>query len=420
MKTINFIKIIMLFYCTMILVQNSYAFNVSLPQSHSVTLLCEGYGNKNTAAFTNMTTGSFWHFSVTQGAGNIVLTNLYYVPLYPFAIEDTVGWIYQIIGSSGNVEIYFSFNASSRNPGAYRIINFNYSYYDEWEDKWKDFTKTFAITVNNLTITGNEPVCYSSNRTFTVSGHPGESTFNWSKSSNLTQVGGSTSSTYTVHALSSLSSSEGSVQVIVHNSTCNWTKSRTVWVGKPNSTDEYLIGGFMSYPSPFPCIYTYGINYGLQLSGVIDGTQGTNGYVWSGLYASLDRITWYAAKFVPNYPGSPYYGSGYVQVTGSNECGTSIPVSEGYGPCGGFMAIPNPADTYVDIDIDPDKFDPAKLSLDIEYVLYIYDNMGVVKSTAQFKDFPYRIITESWQEGVYFIQIQYNGDNYSLPIQINH
>ncbi len=84
------------------------------------------------------------------------------------------------------------------------------------------------------------------------------------------------------------------------------------------------------------------------------------------------------------------------------------------------MASPNPADGYVDIDTDPERFDPAKLAINTEYLLYICDNMGVAKYTAQFKDFPYRINTSSWQEGIYFIQIQYDGEQYSLPVNIKH
>ena len=188
----------------------------------------------------------------------------------------------------------------------------------------------------------------------------------------------------------SYSQGEGWVKAKIRSgSSCDWGEFKNyVWVGKPNSSGEYLIGGYGSYPSPLPCIYTYGIYYGFTLSGVIEGTSSTADYVWSGSYASLNKIAWYAAKFIPNYPGPPYYGGGYVQVTGSNVCGTSIPVVSGYGPCGGgFIAVPNPGDDYVDITTDPDKFDPARLSLDLECTLTVYDNIGVSKRTISSKIF---------------------------------
>jgi hypothetical protein len=270
-------------------------------------------------------------------------------------------------------------------------------------------------------VTGDDFVCWNNPKQYFLNDFPAGATVTWSHSSNLKKLC-SYSNWIVVLPYTSVSQGVGFVKARIQlEPSCDFGSfQKDVWVGKPYSTGEYLIGGYMTYPSPLPCIYTYGIYYAFQLSGQIEGTQGTNGYVWSGLYASLEKIAWNVAKFVPNYPGPPYYGSGYIQVTGSNECGTSIPVASGYGPCGGLMAIPNPADTYVDIDIDPEKFDPAILTLDIECVLTVYNDIGVAKNTARFKDFPYRINTESWQEGVYFIQIQYDGKQYSLPVTIKH
>jgi len=198
-------------------------------------------------------------------------------------------------------------------------------------------------------------------------------------------------------------------------------QNKDLWVGPPNPQTDPSVqinGGYGGYPSPFPCIYTYYTRYGVNLNKTIPGT--TQGYDWSGLVQSLSEYGM-GATFIPMNPGAPYYGSGYIQVVGINQCGSGIiPLAHGYGPCGGLMASPNPADNYVDINIDPERIDPTKLASNVEYVLYIYDNMGVAKNTAQFKDFPYRINTGSWQEGVYFIQIQFNDEKYSLPITIKH
>jgi len=198
-------------------------------------------------------------------------------------------------------------------------------------------------------------------------------------------------------------------------------QNKDLWVGPPNPQTDPSVqinGGYGGYPSPFPCIYTYYTRYGVNLNKTIPGT--TQGYDWSGLVQSLSEYGM-GATFIPMNPGAPYYGSGYIQVVGINQCGSGIiPLAHGYGPCGGLMASPNPADNYVDINIDPERIDPTKLASNVEYVLYIYDNMGVAKNTTQFKDFPYRINTGSLQEGVYFIQIQFNDEKYSLPITIKH
>lgn len=136
--------------------------------------------------------------------------------------------------------------------------------------------------------------------------------------------------------------------------------------------------------------------------------------------AYIDYLTTYATKFVPSNPGPPYYGSGYIQVVGNNECGSSVPVQCGYGPCGGFMAAPNPADNYIDIIINEEFISAESLNPGSEYILTMVDKMGEVKYTAEVREFPYRINTSYLEEGLYIINLIYDSEIISMQVIIEH
>jgi len=84
------------------------------------------------------------------------------------------------------------------------------------------------------------------------------------------------------------------------------------------------------------------------------------------------------------------------------------------------MAVPNPANDYVNIIIDPEKFDPDRLSKGLECTLDVFSETGPIKYTFNINEFPYRIETGSWPAGVYIFNIQFEGENYALPVSISH
>ncbi len=84
------------------------------------------------------------------------------------------------------------------------------------------------------------------------------------------------------------------------------------------------------------------------------------------------------------------------------------------------MASPNPADNYIDIDIDKEKMTTEGLSVGKEHVLTMVDKMGMVKYTAEFKEFPYRINTSNLPDGLYIINLIYEGKAFSITIIIEH
>ena len=81
----------------------------------------------------------------------------------------------------------------------------------------------------NVYISGASLICTSNNSTFTLHNIPPNSITIWTHSSNLTQVGGNTGTTYTVKAKNSYVNSQEWVKATVNG--IEFTK--TFWVGKP-------------------------------------------------------------------------------------------------------------------------------------------------------------------------------------------
>ena len=85
-----------------------------------------------------------------------------------------------------------------------------------------------------------------------------------------------------------------------------------------------------------------------------------------------------------------------------------------------IMIIPNPADSYFDVVIDKESSSEAKESIKGESILKMYDKMGTLKYSAQFKDYPHRVSTSKLPEGLYIVQIVNNGNAYVLNVVIEH
>lgn len=85
-------------------------------------------------------------------------------------------------------------------------------------------------------LTGSTIIC-SSNTSYSVS-IPSSASVLWSKSSNLTQVGGNTGTTYTVYATNSSQSGTGFIASTIYNiqNQVFMTRSKNIWVGTPNNS----------------------------------------------------------------------------------------------------------------------------------------------------------------------------------------
>jgi len=85
-----------------------------------------------------------------------------------------------------------------------------------------------------------------------------------------------------------------------------------------------------------------------------------------------------------------------------------------------FRAFPNPTDHYVEIDVKKEKFAAENISLNAECILTMLDKTGLVKYKDEFKGFPYRIDTSNLPEGLYFVNLLYNGKMSSIRLVVEH
>jgi hypothetical protein len=114
-------------------------------------------------------------------------------------------------------------------------------------------------------------------------------------------------------------------------------------------------------------------------------------------------------------------GFGWIYCDVSNECGPTtgqkiVEISSGRG----LMINPNPADSYIDIDIDEEKMDALDLKPGSVCILTMVDKTGMVKYTDEFKEFPHRIYTSNLQEGLYIIKLVYEGKVFTIEVVIEH
>lgn len=114
---------------------------------------------------------------------------------------------------------------------------------------------------------------------------------------------------------------------------------------------------------------------------------------------------------------------GMVGARVNNTCGVGgsydMLYTSVYGYCGGYyMAFPNPASNYVEIDINPEAIEMNAMSTDSEQekLIKVYDEMGIIYYSSEFKKLPYRLKTNKLPEGNYVVQI-IDGQNTS-SIQI--
>jgi hypothetical protein len=305
------------------------------------------------------------------------------------------------------MSIMFNIEDEDLHPANSANMRFRYktspngSTWGEWHDTY------FTIGIEQPTTTGSDPVCYSGSKTFTITDVPDDvSSLSVDISSNLHLISW-TSNSVTVRAKYSTSSGEGWLQP-KYNMDCSHTlycAKTEVWVGKPATP---TISG-LNY------IYCDESNwYFLDAESVEWGD-----FDWT-TSANLDIIgstTGHKAEVEPDTEESGY-GTVYVDV--NNNCGTSSDNHSVYIICGFFMMMPNPADDYVDIIADQSKISSTELSANGGYQVNLYDTFGSLKTNKSTYNSTLRIETSKLPDGIYIVNIIYNGKTYSKELVIKH
>ena len=115
---------------------------------------------------------------------------------------------------------------------------------------------------------------------------------------------------------------------------------------------------------------------------------------------------------------------GFLSISAlTSYCNENIQVLNPYfgaSACGEyFFLYPNPAESFVVVDIMKDKFSSKKISYAEDCTLTIMDKVGISKGIVKFKGFPYTLDTSKLKEGFYFVIIQLNDIRATLQLVIN-
>ncbi len=301
---------------------------------------------------------------------------------------------------------------------------------DEQLEYWLDPEELSVTETNTISIpyiSGDDLVCYSPNKTFTLNNRATGTTVTWTKSSNLSYVSGQGTDSYTVRAYSSLSSGAGWVQASISTSTCDAVVVQKYFdVGCPEIGDlvftndlgeeDFLCsdreGNLVEFSSS-TCYNYFDIwllnEYGTQ---VLDKSKT---YTTQG---SLD-FSWIS-------PG--YY---LVQVRGINDCGTGEwnGSEVEYVDCSEMEEgenmyylkfVPNPAYNSVEISVFEDENLTILKTNNEFYQMQIYNSMKVLKYQVLSKEPILRINTANFENGVYFVYFVVGKETQVLQLVISH
>jgi hypothetical protein len=289
--------------------------------------------------------------------------------------------------------------------------------YNEQLAHWLDPDNTEAMSTNTVGIpyiSGPNFVCYSPNATFILHNRPSGTNPNWTyNTSLLSYVTGQGTNNFTVKAKTQYVYGVGGwVKATISKGSCdllNFQKDG-FWVGRFQNT--WVTGQAAVCPNT-TYLYTATVPYGNPSSYLYSWTYPSN---WTTVETFQNKI-WLRTPSNPNY--------GTVRVSIKNDCGWSdysgITVYPGY--CGGggyFTASPNPANDYLDIAADEETIAADSISLEAECVLIMIDNMGIIKYLIELQEFPFRINTSNFPEGLYIINLLYEGKISSIRILIEH
>ncbi len=368
-----------------------------------------------------------------QGSNRVIATSCKYdegasamPPDYLYS-EFTYHWISAIAGETPYGD---AVDADSNNDGFVSMAEaFSYAKnHDTRPDETPQYNSMPSSFGNYMALNGQIPyisgtntVC-TSNSTFTLNNRPPGTTVNWTKSSNLTPVGGNTGTTYTVRANGNGS---GWVQAVISGGGCgDVTISKDFWVGIPNKPTNITF-----YPSN-PCLNQIVIALVSANNPAISEVH----YEWRNTHTYIDQNPSGSEVHFTTLPSFPYTTNVYVK--GTNSCGSSSEYSEllsvkdcGGGGGGGLIPVPysvegpvllvspNPANDYLEAEIVDDNFEQGSNN---KIHIKLFNNRSIPVYTGNSHQQTFRINTSNLPHGLYLLQVIYKGEKYSKQILIEH
>jgi hypothetical protein len=269
-------------------------------------------------------------------------------------------------------------------------------------------------------------VC-TSNSTYTLNNiPPGAIVTTWNVNPSIVTPYSGTGSSATFHA-TCYPIGNGTLNFTIVSLQCGSVQaSKTITAGGPDyydvDLDIYYSNGQHAPNISGTWLLCPNTTYHIYL--VNNSSCSTSNYIWTIPSA---WTKWYQYNNMisintNSQPGGQIMVDATTCCTGCGSVRILIDYVGQYWDCGGgyFMASPNPADSYVDIDIDEEKMAADGISIVNEYVLTMVDKMGTVKYTDEFKEFPYKIDTKDMPEGIYIITLTYDKKISTIKVVIEH
>jgi hypothetical protein len=247
-------------------------------------------------------------------------------------------------------------------------------------------------------MTGSTSVlCYNVQRTFETNiTHMTDATLTWTKSGPLTYVSGGGTSEYIVKGGGN---GDSSVDFEIDTpSGFSWSSEKEFWAGKPVITNKKVDGGTY-YTGMQICP---GDHY---LSVTPDG-DGAGTASWTVPYG----ITYFVGINTLDFTFPSSSSSVSITANSANTCGTgpnsSFYLTKKNWGCGGYyMAAPNPAENYTEIDITSDDAKAQETSYNSDITLTVVNKMGAPVMEVNVESLPYILDTSKLPKGEYIIQI---------------
>jgi hypothetical protein len=258
----------------------------------------------------------------------------------------------------------------------------------------------------------------NSNATFSVT-VPTWASVTWSKSSNLTQVGGNTGSTYTVYAATGTPSGAATVTANIYNSMGQLflTRNQNIWIGAP-ATPTNIIG--FAYNGE-----DFGSNSIYDFIAVNATNQGVNSYNWvvgGGTILSGQGTSTIEVRTATVTGGVNKYFDVSVRV--GNSCGvsaylwrTGYVVSQGGGQYKPII-YPNPANNTLQVQINNNV--GSSTSIPENAKIQLFDDMMQLRKTQRIIDNLTSISVSDLRGGVYILKITYGDDVSQEKVVISH
>lgn len=263
---------------------------------------------------------------------------------------------------------------------------------------------------------GSDIVC-SSNVSYSVT-VPTLASVVWSKSGNLTQVGGNTGSTYTVTKGAS-GGGTGSITATIKNSQGQTfiTRAKNVWAGVPSAPITFQVSPLYENINTIFSAHIYD-SPGADPASAVWETYGCVSLHGPG---SGSNASFYSC---------PNDGCGVIYVRTSNVCGSSnnaaLSVITGSGgDCGEepeftdpvvLVISPNPATGETTLTIETTYTEKA-FAETARWDLEVYSETQLLKTRQTgLRGQSAKIQTAGWQEGVYLVRVNYHPNGKSGEI----